>query len=288
MQDNAAEPKQKNEFWKQQTGPHVTHRQLVFDALFGIFIPLAALIVDFILFHLVGFPFFFAYGKIHYFSSPIAQPILVYISTIVSILVLVCWLKTGQLSHIYGLIVSVLFCGAMLTLGIGILLLPFSFVGMVIILSIHSLDTILFLFPLEILVISPFFTAFTYLRNGIRTFRHARQLISFNWIVFTASAILGLILMFVVPAILQIQADRYVSRSVNAIFSNDPQIAEMGIANLDRAFWCTNLCYQKIIEEYVKARHNNDLIRMKFLSETYYKLTGEAIDNAFKDWDVSS
>ncbi|HKS08422.1 MAG TPA: hypothetical protein VJS13_02675 [Pyrinomonadaceae bacterium] len=136
-------------FWKRQFGPNRTGAQDVFDVTFGLVLPILCFIVDPVVFK----------------SLPVFAPallgdyqLLAYVVSTVEMGFFLVWRtfphKVNWLSPLFA---GVFIGGACFSLVIGIVILPATVVAM--------------LFVIGILGLMPFFSAFVYLRNGIRAMK---------------------------------------------------------------------------------------------------------------------
>jgi hypothetical protein len=248
-----SEPTPKPKFWARQFNSEVTRAQTIFDLVFGIIAPVLVLIFD---------PFVFRNSGDMLIQSPLAHlSVFAYVGISIGILILSIWLIGYQrIQQGHGFFVGVLGVGAVFSLLVGIVLLPYSLFGLLI--------------GLGILGFIPFLTAFVYYRNAARAHQWAMHNQPLNKIAFSALLILGLILTLVLPSVLQWQTTRYVSQSVDAILHGSPQVAEQGITDLKRAFWCSGYCYDAMVTEYIEETNQ---ARRTFLEHAYQKLTGKSI-----------
>ena len=135
-------------FWARQFGPEVTTQQTVFDVTLGVVLPILCLVFDPVVFRdplLHGTGLLGQYAPAAYFFFAL------------SIAVLLIWLATRRFAL---LLVGPLVAGAAVSLGLGVVLLPFSLVAI--------------LLAIGLLGLVPFATSFVFLRNAIRAIRAAR------------------------------------------------------------------------------------------------------------------
>jgi hypothetical protein len=137
-------------FWKRQFGGHATRRQKIWDWAFGVVMPLICFYCD---------PFVFR-GWTN--ESPLrAYQIPVYVIAFVSIMAMAAWLLWGEKLGPGRLAAAwVMLAGAIMAGLIGLVLFPFSMLGL--------------LFIIGILGFTPIFTAMIYWRNAVRAFRSIR------------------------------------------------------------------------------------------------------------------
>ncbi len=153
---------EKLSFWRRQFSSSRTIPQLVYDVIFGIVLPILCFKFD---------PIVFSGRGAGTDIVPIAQfRSFVYLFSALSIVTLVVWLLTYRaLKSAGGIIAGVLLSGAVCSLLIGVLILPLSIIGL--------------MFIIGALGFTPFFTAFVYLRNGVRAMKSAGFYISYSKLV---------------------------------------------------------------------------------------------------------
>lgn len=173
-------------FWKRQFSAEVGEGQREFDILVGTLAPVLCLLFD---------PIVFKSWSNSYIHDPglySGYRYLAYISITIGILVLFAhwFVEPLKTNRAWSLAVSgILLYGTVFATAIGILLLPFSVLG-------------LLLAVIGIFGFVPFFTAFVYLRNGVRAFRRARE-IARNPRELIAGMAVGIIAVFGLPALIQ-------------------------------------------------------------------------------------
>ena len=238
-------------FWRRQFGGRVTVPQLTYDFMFGIILPVLCFIFDPIVFSGRGF----VTGIV-----PLAQyKSLVYLFSALSIVTLGGWLLAYRaVKAAGGIIAGILLSGAACSLLIGILILPLSLIGLMIIIGI--------------LGFIPFFTAFVYLRNGIRAMRSAESYVSHPKLV--GSLLLGAFLITAFPYAAYTGVNRMVSQSINDLTKDDPQAVENAIRRLKYVGWSGDM--DKIVWAYSKEQ---DQARKQNLARAYKEITGNDIEN---------
>jgi len=142
-------------FWKRQFQVQKTSTQRVFDWIFGVFMPLICFLFDPIVFKswLGGNAFFGNYRPFAYLLCG------------ASVLSMSLWLIFGEkLRWLNGFIAGLFFLGGVIALGIGIVLFPFSFVGLIVLIGA--------------LGFTPLFTAVIYLRNSFRALHDSKMFLA--------------------------------------------------------------------------------------------------------------
>ncbi len=201
-------------FWRRQFTGNITTRQLVYDIMFGIVLPILCFIFDPIVFSGDGF----INGLV-----PLAQfKLFVYLSASLSILTLAVWLLASRaLKSSGGIIAGILLSGAICSFLIGILILPLSILGLV--------------FVIGALGFTPFFTAFVYLRNGIRAMKIAESHIDHPRLV--NGLLSGAFLVIALPYATHVGVNRAVAQSINELTSGDVRLIESGVKRLKYIGW---------------------------------------------------
>jgi hypothetical protein len=241
---------EKQSFWRRQFASNTTVPQLAYDVVFGIVMPILCFIFDPIVFTGRGF--------IDGLVPLTPYKLLVYLFSGVSIAVLAAWLLVYRtLKSFGGVIAGILLTGAIFSLIIGILILPLSIFGLMVIIGI--------------LGFTPFFTAFAYLRNGIRAMKIAEPLVSRAKLVSTL--LLGAFLVIAFPYITNAGVNRLVSQSMNDLLKGDPQVIESAIRRLKYVGSFADL--NEIVWAYSKEQ---DKTRKQNLARAYKEITGEEIE----------
>ena len=141
---------QGNSFWRRQFSPEVTKLQNAFDWTIGITLPILCLAAD---------PVLFRPGGILYLEKSQA---FVYLLIGAGIVTLALWLLASKyIKQMSRLVACILLLGAPCAFSIGIILFPFSVIGLKIIIGV--------------LGFVPFFTGFVFLRNGVRAMQKANM-----------------------------------------------------------------------------------------------------------------
>jgi hypothetical protein len=139
-------------FWKRQFGDQPTKRQKIWDWTFGVVMPMLCFYFD---------PFVFR-GWVSNESPLREYQIPAYMIAFVAIMTLAAWLLWGEKLGPGRVIVAwVMLAGAIMAGLIGLVLFPFSMLGL--------------LFIIGVLGFTPIFTAIIYSRNAVRAFRSAAR-----------------------------------------------------------------------------------------------------------------
>jgi hypothetical protein len=141
-------PPSKSGFWRRQFAPEVTAKQTAFDWLFGLIMPAICFYFDFFVFRsrIGGEALLGRYQLPAYLISGLA------------IMSTVTWLLWGsKLGPLNSLFAALFAISGAIALIIGIVLFPFSVVGM--------------FFLIGFLGFTPLFTSFVLFRNAVRAYR---------------------------------------------------------------------------------------------------------------------
>jgi hypothetical protein len=144
----------RGKFWRRQFADQETLSQLIFDGTFGVVAPLLCVIFD---------PLVFQPGVVRPAGLFADYRIFAYTVIFVAITALLVWL-VGERAPVHARVLGgIMIFGAVFALVLGLVLLPFSVLG------------ILF-YGIGLCGLTPFITMIIYLRNGRRALRHARKL----------------------------------------------------------------------------------------------------------------
>ena len=188
MSPNSPLPEKQLGFWERQSCVPATWPQVVFDLIFGVIAPVFCVLLDPIVF----------VGGIGLLRS---WCLMAYVEIAMGIVALGYHLLTR---HGSSFLSGVLFAGAIFSFLLGILMLPFSFWGLVVIIGL--------------LGFTPFLTGFVFVRNGCRCLRELSPPVSRT----TARRVvtLGIILTLLVPVGLQVTASHLINRAIVALQSD--------------------------------------------------------------------
>jgi hypothetical protein len=238
-------------FWKKQFAVGHTPGQRVFDVVFGIVAPLACFYAD---------PVVFKSGKFFYVGHPMYAhyQLFAYLLSAIAIAVFLTWLCFENHFGAYcPLISGVFMAGAAFSLIIGIIILPYSLLGLMFVIGIAGF--------------TPFLTAFVYLRNSIKAFRRS----SHNDMALIAGAVLGVLIAIGLPALITYQVDKAISQAVDELLKGDGAYAQNTI---DRVRWMPLVpegSFEPIVVAYERA---SDPGKKEALKKYYRDSTGEDIE----------
>lgn len=237
-------------FWRRQFSDDVTTPQLKFDVAFGVVLPVLCFVFD---------PAVFKGGFAGSALIPeLAQyKILVYLFSGLSIVTLSLWLVMGsRIGWPGGVVAGVLLSGSLCSLLIGLLILPLTLFGLLLLIGV--------------LGFIPFVTSFVYLRNSVRASNRAK--VSSGRPRLAASLLLGAALAVGPPALAHRQLSREVTRLMDALLRGDARAAESAVRRLRYLGWAVD------VDEMVRAYSREpDPARRDNLARAYKEITGEDI-----------
>lgn len=235
-------------FWRRQFQKESTESQRKFDWIFGVILPIVCFVVDPIVFK--GTTFGTAWlGTFKPFA---------YVLSFVSVMVTSAWLIWGKKLKGFNAVLAGLFAvGGLISLGIGIVLLPFSLLGLFVIIGI--------------LGFTPLFTSIVYLRNAVRTYKTAKPFLENKLLI--NSFILSAVLSFAFPAILNLN----VEKSLDEIKNGNIKTIQYSAQRL--RFIAPLVDFDVLAEEFASEKNRLNNERRDVLAEAYQQLTGENIES---------
>jgi len=154
----------------------------------------------------------------------------------------------------------VMTAGALFSLVVGVVLLPFSLLGL--------------MFLIGVLGFSPFLAALVYWRNGGRARREATRFLTAGqrkWLPLGA----GLVAL-ALPALAQLEVSRLIARSVPELASGDAARAESAARTLQLVGWVADADLDQLVWAYSKE---TDAARREQLARAYHEATGRDIEH---------
>lgn len=193
MKTQILEPDKKQVgFWKRQFQTEATKKQKIFDWIFGVILPVVCCYFDP---HVFKTTMWGMNGAILGEIKPFA-----YILSFVSIMMLLMFLLWGEkLKWFNGFLCGLFSIGALISLSVGILLFPFSLLGLIILIGA--------------LGFTPLFASFVYFRNAIRAYEFSLPILSKS--VLINSLILSAILSFVLPYLINLKIQHGLEIMIN-------------------------------------------------------------------------
>ena len=239
-------------FFVRQFDLQHTKHQDRFDALFGVVLPVLC------------FEFDPAILKGELLGRPLAgeYQLMVYSVSAVQITTMVIWLTwRDRLKSFNGPIAGVLFLGGLFSTLIGILLLPFSIFGLIILIGAAGF--------------TPLFTGFVYLRNSIRGFKSHERNHAFGsrFSVGFASALIALSLPLFVAGKMSVT----ISDSISSIIQSDIANSKQDVSKLRMMPVIPDHERLRLVLAYAQE---TDPIKKDLFRRLYSELTGENIENS--------
>lgn len=236
-------------FWRRQFSKTSTEPQVVFDFVFCLVAPLLCFYFD---------PVVFKGGLI---GNAVLGPfqVFAYGVTAVEVTLFVLWMLSGsRLGAWSRLIGAALISGAVFSAVIGLRILPYSLMGLLVVIGI--------------LGFIPFLTAFSYLRVGWRAFKSEDKTPASSPII---PLLVGVILSLALPALVSVYVSRTTANSLDAILHGSPKQAELAVGHLK---WLP-FVPQENLDSLVNAYMNEtDPARLETLKKSYLSLTGEDLE----------
>jgi hypothetical protein len=251
FQPNPGRPVIEPGFWHRQFSLQPTTPQIVFDVLFGIVGPILCFMFDPIAFR----------GGIAGFGKPLFQAyqVFAYMFSAFAIAALTVWLIFGsRLTLGKRFISGVLVSGSLFCVVIGCVLLPFSVIGLVILIGIFGF--------------TPFATAIVYLRNASRAARSPQDAAP---VVRLGAVVFGCVLTLGAPALLSLTVHQIAAASVNEILHGDSQHVAAATERLQMMRFLANAEVDGLLDAYSGER---DSARQDILRNSYREITGEDLE----------
>ncbi len=240
-------------FWRRQFMPPTSGAQRAFDVLFGVVAPVLCFFFDPIVFKAD-----FTEGL---FSSYQAYA---YMVSGVEMLLLLTWLIWGkQLRPRTGLVGGILMAGALFSAVIGVLILPFSLLGLVL--------------GIGILGFIPFLTALVYYHNGRQALQSARD--NFPDRSWVRTVALASLLVLSAPAAVNLIASRFVSASMNDVIYGNPQSADLAVDQIKFLRFLARPEVDQLVSAYLAETKQS---RKSELKQRYSRLTGEDLEERLR------
>ena len=242
--------RQKKRFWSRQFVNERTGPQNVFDTIFGVLLPILTLVADPIVFKgdfLGDGPVLVGYQIFAYFISGL------------EIVVLLMWLSFRRhLTAFCAPIGGIFIAGGIFSLAIGVLILPYTLIGLIFLIGAAGF--------------TPFLTAFVYFRNGVRAFRAQDRNDAFSARFVLAAG--ALVLSLGGPFVASYQLTNMTSAATRDLLYGHPIAAEQA---LQRLKWLPipEADRQQFVETYRLERREE---RRNLLKKYYSELTGEDLD----------
>jgi hypothetical protein len=235
-------------FWRRQFQTESTESQKTFDWLFGVILPVVCFVFDPIVFK--GDAWGAAYLGTY---KPFA-----YILSFVSVMAMSAWLIWGEkLKWLNAFLAGLFIVGGIVSLSLGIILLPISLLGLFILIGA--------------LGFTPMFSAVVYLRNSLRAYQAAKP--SLEKSVLTRSFALSAIFSAVVPSVINAE----INRALDKIIKGDARTVRAEIQSLKYIAPLIN--FDVLALHYHRsALEERETEKMKAIAAIYKEMTGENLE----------
>ena len=237
-------------FWARQFARDSTPAQDKFDVIFAIIMPILVL---------AGDPVVFKHGI---FGRPILEDyqFIAYVVSAVEIGFFLGWRTfRKRVSNFAAAFGGLFLVGATFSAVIGLTILPYSLIGLMLLIGV--------------LGFTPFFTAFVFLRNGIRALRVQINHSSSEWRFL--AAMLGGVLLVGLPVLASIQMENAISASVNTLVSGNVIQATEAANRLKWFRFVPDKYSNQIAEAYGREF---DPSKRAILKQAYNDITGDDIE----------
>jgi MFS family permease len=233
-------------FLEQRFGTGPTSSRRTFDWVFGVIMPVFCFAVDPVI-----------------FTSRVESSLLggirpfAYVLSYVSIMAMIAWLFFGErLKWVNAFLAGLFGIGAVISFALGLLLLPFSVIGLILVIGI--------------LGFTPFFSGAVYLRNAVWAFRAARPFLEKRVVI--SSFLLAAVFSVAVPWTINM----HIKRELDRILSGNAE--EIGAAVSRLRYVRLLVDAEPLAREYYRgsaAERRSD--RMRALAAAVEELSGKNI-----------
>jgi hypothetical protein len=237
------------EFLRAQFRVEATLAQIIFDITIGIVLPVLCLVFD---------PLVFRYGVL---GPPLAGQFqfFAYGFIALEIITLAVWLAVGRRAGEWcGVIGGIMSAGALFSVVVGVCLLPFSLLGLMILVGA--------------LGFTPFITAFIYLRNARRALAAAGAQMTRAGLLVTL--LLGATLAYGAPVFAHWRINKLIERSLAEVIDGDASQVANAARRLRQIGWIDSAGFDRVVWAYGRE---TDPARRERLARAYYRMTGEDI-----------
>jgi len=246
-------------FWRRQFAPIPTRAQDSFDTIFAVVMPIIVLRAD---------PIVFKGGQ-GFWNRAVLEDyqLLAYVVCSLQIGLFLTW-RTWRRSLIRWApaFTGIFIAGAMFSGVIGLVLLPFSLIGLIVLIGA--------------LGFTPLLTAFVFLRNGVRTARIKSPGVTGGSRLMVA--IMAAVLAMALPVLISWQVERAISASVDNLINADATRSEQAARQLRWFRFVPGKYSRKIAIAYTNS---NDPARRQTLNNAYHNITGEDLEMRRPNYD---
>ncbi len=179
-----------------------------------------------------------------------------YLLSFVSVMAMSAWLIwRAKLKWLNAFLAGLFLVGGIISLGIGVVLLPVSLLGLIILIGILGL--------------TPLFSAIVFLRNAFRAFQAAKPFLEKSVLVRTFA--LTVIFSAVIPSIINVE----IERTLEEIANGDVQTIRTKSQILSYAAPIVN--FDVLAARYFTKSKPEDIERNQVFAEEYEYLTGKSL-----------
>ena len=235
-------------FWRRQFQTESTNSQKKFDWIFGVVLPVICFVFDPIVFKGDG------WGAAYLGTyKPFA-----YLLSFVSVMAMSAWLIWGEkLKWLNTFLAGLFIVGGIVSLGISIILLPISLLGLFVIIGA--------------LGFTPVFSAVVYLRNSLRAYQAAKPFLEKSVVVYSFA--LSALFSAVVPSVINAE----INRVLENVIKGDARTVRAEIQNLKYIAPLIN--FDALALHYHRsATEERETEKMKAIAAIYKEMTGEDLE----------
>jgi len=239
-------------FWKRQFGTIETESQAIFDVVFGLIAPVVVLIVDPVVFQggfMPGRPLMPNYQGFAYLFCGLEMGLF---------LVWRSW--HARITSISAGVGGALLGGSIFSLVMGVVLLPFTLMGLLILIGAVGFI--------------PFLTGFVYLRSGVRAIKAQEKILTST--ALTIVIVAALMSSVVSPYAASVVYSRLVSDAVTELIYSEDSEAQVAVNCLRRFPLIPASERERILQTYRMEKHAE---KKEMLREYWKGLTGEELDD---------
>lgn len=235
-------------FWRRQFQKKSTRSQRVFDWIFGVVLPVICFVFD---------PTVFKGGFFGPANLGNYKP-LAYVLSFILVMAMSAWLVWGEkLKWLNAFLAGLFAVGSLISLAIGIVLLPFSLLGLIVLIGI--------------LGFTPLLTSIVYLRGSLRAFHAAKPFLERKILI--RSFVLSVLFSAVVPWVLNVQ----VQNALDEMSRGDARTIRAKARGLKYVAPLVN--FDVLARQYALENEKMDDERKAAFAEVYRELTGENIES---------
>ena len=249
--NNAGAPKLG--FWRRQFAPIPTKAQDTFDSIFAVVLPIACVVADPIVFKAV-MPGLRGHAILADYQ------LVAYLVTTFEIGLFLTWQTFRLRLRPYApAFAGFFFAATFFSIAIGLALLPYSIVGLIVIMG--ALGFI------------PFLTAFVFLRNAIRAMRI--QVTAASLQLRFALAVTSAVLVLALPIFINMTVENAVGSTVNSMIDGDETQAQLAALRLRKFQFVPSKFTEQIAEAYL---HEGNAVKRSTFNAVYRDITGEDLE----------